>query len=82
MNNKKPLPKSAFFELMKHNKISLTFDDVSLKTGYSATLPKDISTNSKFSMNISLNIPIISAAMDTVTAVSYTHLTLPTICSV
>lgn len=67
MNNKKPLPKSAFFELMKHDKISLTFDDVSLKTGYSEILPKDISTNSKFSKNISLNIPIISAAMDTVT---------------
>mgnify|MGYP001159806974 CR=1 FL=1 len=46
---------------------ALTYDDVLLIPGYSKTLPRDVSINSKFSKNISLNIPIASAAMDTVT---------------
>ena len=46
---------------------ALTYDDVLLIPGYSNTLPRDVRINSKFSKNIKLNIPIVSAAMDTVT---------------
>ena len=46
---------------------SLTYDDVLLVPDYSDVIPSDVSINSKFSRNIQLNIPIVSAAMDTVT---------------
>ncbi|NBX52580.1 MAG: IMP dehydrogenase [Proteobacteria bacterium] len=46
---------------------SLTFDDVLLKPLYSEVLPADVSTRTKITKNISIEIPIISAAMDTVT---------------
>lgn len=45
----------------------LTYDDVLLVPAYSETLPRDVCLKSKFSRNISLNIPVTSAAMDTVT---------------
>lgn len=45
----------------------LTYDDVLLIPSYSEILPREVSTKSKFSRNIELNTPIISAAMDTVT---------------
>ena len=45
----------------------LTYDDVLLVPSYSDTLPREVSIKSKFSRNIPLNVPIISAAMDTVT---------------
>ena len=45
----------------------LTFDDVLLIPGYSNILPKDVNISSKLTNSIKLNIPIISAAMDTVT---------------
>ena len=45
----------------------LTFDDVLLVPAYSEVLPREVSTKSRFSRNITLNIPIVSAAMDTVT---------------
>jgi IMP dehydrogenase len=45
----------------------LTYDDVLLVPAYSETLPREVSIQSRFSRNIPLNIPIISAAMDTVT---------------
>ena len=45
----------------------LTFDDVLLMPAYSEVLPREVSTKSLFSRNITLNIPIVSAAMDTVT---------------
>jgi len=45
----------------------LTYDDVLLVPCYSDVLPRDVSIKSKFSKNIDLNIPISSAAMDTVT---------------
>lgn len=45
----------------------LTYDDVLLVPAYSETLPREVSLKSHFSKNIPLNIPIISAAMDTVT---------------
>ena len=46
---------------------ALTYDDVLLVPGYSKVLPREVSIRSKFSKNIPLNIPIVSAAMDTVT---------------
>ena len=45
----------------------VTFDDVLLIPAYSEVLPKDVSLTTRFSRNITLNMPLISAAMDTVT---------------
>lgn len=45
----------------------LTFDDVLLIPAYSKVLPREVNLQTKFSRNITLNVPIISAAMDTVT---------------
>ncbi|WP_348824415.1 IMP dehydrogenase [Flavobacterium aestuarii] len=45
----------------------LTYDDVLLVPNYSSVLPREVSIKSKFSRNITLNVPIVSAAMDTVT---------------
>lgn len=45
----------------------LTFDDVLLVPAYSDVLPREVSLETRFSRNIKLNIPIVSAAMDTVT---------------
>ncbi|WP_285765169.1 IMP dehydrogenase [Biformimicrobium ophioploci] len=46
---------------------ALTFDDVLLVPGYSEVTAKDVSLQTKLSRNITLNIPMLSAAMDTVT---------------
>ena len=46
---------------------ALTFDDVLLVPAYSAILPKDTSLRTRLTRNISLSIPLVSAAMDTVT---------------
>ncbi|MBE9594111.1 MAG: IMP dehydrogenase [Proteobacteria bacterium] len=48
-------------------KEGLTFNDLVLLPGQSTVLPKDIDVKTKLSRNISINIPIVSAAMDTVT---------------
>ncbi|MDC1105148.1 IMP dehydrogenase [Prolixibacteraceae bacterium] len=48
----------------------LTFDDVLLVPAYSEVLPRNVSLKTKFSRNIELNTPIVSAAMDTVTEAS------------
>ncbi|MCA1744491.1 MAG: IMP dehydrogenase, partial [Bacteroidales bacterium] len=45
----------------------LTFDDVLLIPSYSDVLPREVSLVSRFSRNIILNTPILSASMDTVT---------------
>ncbi len=45
----------------------LTFDDVLLVPAYSEVLPREVSVETRFSRNIGLNIPVVSAAMDTVT---------------
>lgn len=45
----------------------LTFDDVLLVPAYSEVLPRDVSIASRFSRNVPINTPIVSAAMDTVT---------------
>ena len=49
------------------NDLALTFDDVLLLPGESAVLPKDVDLKTKLTANITLNIPLLSAAMDTVT---------------
>ncbi|MEY4001463.1 MAG: hypothetical protein RI968_581, partial [Pseudomonadota bacterium] len=46
---------------------ALTFDDVLLVPAFSEVLPKDTSLATRLTRNISLNIPLVSAAMDTVT---------------
>ncbi|HEY5917343.1 MAG TPA: IMP dehydrogenase, partial [Chryseolinea sp.] len=46
---------------------ALTYDDVLLVPAYSEVLPRDTDTSSKLTSNIKLNIPLVSAAMDTVT---------------
>ena len=53
-----------------HSKISyhgLTFDDVLVLPKYSEVLPRDVSTHTRLTKKLSINVPIISAAMDTVT---------------
>lgn len=61
----------AFFAMISNsNKIigeGLTYDDVLLVPAYSEILPKEVEIKSRFSKNIVLNTPIVSAAMDTVT---------------
>ena len=46
---------------------ALTFDDVSLIPSYSDVLPKDVSLKTRLTTELDLNVPLISAAMDTVT---------------
>ncbi|MCP4045856.1 MAG: IMP dehydrogenase, partial [Gammaproteobacteria bacterium] len=46
---------------------ALTFDDVSLIPSFSDVLPKDVSLETRLTTELSLNVPLISAAMDTVT---------------
>ena len=55
------------FTSEKINSEAFTFDDVLLLPAYSEVLPRETDIQSKFSRNIDLNTPIISAAMDTVT---------------
>ena len=55
---------------MTHEKFigsGLTYDDVLLVPAFSEILPRDVAISSRFSRNITLNVPIVSAAMDTVT---------------
>ena len=54
-----------FMGTFKHE--GLTFDDISLVTQYADFLPGETSIETSFSRNIRLNIPFVSAAMDTVT---------------
>ncbi|NYT24289.1 IMP dehydrogenase [Alcaligenaceae bacterium] len=52
---------------MRLIKKALTFDDVLLVPAYSDILPRDTSLSTRFTRDITLNIPLVSAAMDTVT---------------
>ncbi|MDD2906829.1 MAG: IMP dehydrogenase [Sulfurimonas sp.] len=52
---------------MRIRKRALTFEDVLLVPQYSEVLPKEVSLETKLTRNISLKIPMVSAAMDTVT---------------
>lgn len=60
INKPSPASKKIFGE-------GLTFDDVLLIPAYSEVLPRDVSTTTKLTKTITLNIPMLSAAMDTVT---------------
>jgi IMP dehydrogenase len=51
----------------KFGKLGLTFDDVMLLPAESSVLPKDVDTATRFTPDITLKIPVVSAAMDTVT---------------
>ena len=51
----------------KFSKEGLTFDDVLLVPQHSAVLPKDVKVNTRLTQKIKLNIPLMSAGMDTVT---------------
>ena len=63
---------------MNIRKRALTFEDVLLVPKYSEVLPKEVSLETKLTRNITLNIPMVSAAMDTVTeyraAIAMAHL--------
>lgn len=52
---------------MRIRKRALTFEDILLVPQYSEVLPKEVSLKTKLTKNITLNIPMVSAAMDTVT---------------
>ena len=52
---------------MRIDKQALTFDDVLLQPGYSDVLPREVDLSTQLTRQIKLNIPLMSAAMDTVT---------------
>lgn len=55
------------FSQFRYGNSALTFDDVLLKPQHSEVIPKEVLLQTNISKNISLNLPILSAAMDTVT---------------
>lgn len=55
------------YDMLRIAQTAYTFDDVLLVPGHSEVLPKDVSLKTQLSRNITLNIPLVSAAMDTVT---------------
>ncbi len=61
------LEKSVFFDKMASEGLALTFDDVRLETASSEFSTSEVNIASRFSRNVELKTPIISAAMDTVT---------------
>lgn len=64
--NQVPSTMQSFNPSSKITREGLTYDDVLLVPGYSSVLPRDTDTRVKLAPGITLNIPIISAAMDTV----------------
>src|SRR5437899_10349112 len=58
-------PAETFFT--SHSNVALTYDDVTLATLYSEILPRDTQLDTQLAEGLSLNIPVISADMDTVT---------------
>src|SRR5271170_4487203 len=58
---------SKNFSIDKFSVEGITFDDVLLVPAYSEILPREVDLRSKFTRNIEVNVPLISAAMDTVT---------------
>ena len=59
--------KHEFFQKMDDQGLALTYSDVRLRTGPSTVPAYSVDLTTRFSRNVSLNIPIVSAAMDTVT---------------
>ena len=64
--NFKKYPQMSFIKDKLVNE-GLTFDDVLLVPAYSEVLPRNVDISTRFTRNIKLNAPIVSAAMDTVT---------------
>ena len=62
----KPVPASQGAHRVRED-VALTFDDVLLQPAHSLTHPKDVSTVSRFTRGIELKVPLVAAAMDTVT---------------
>src|SRR5690554_1440166 len=60
-------PQNCRSSMLRIVEEALTFDDVLLVPGYSDILPKDVSLKTRITRNVELNIPLVSAAMDTVT---------------
>jgi IMP dehydrogenase len=56
-----------FFELLEASGLAVTYDEVRLKTGYSVVAPNAVCLKARFSRRVPMKIPIVSAAMDTVT---------------
>jgi len=61
------LPKHTDCCMLRIQAEALTYDDVSLVPAHSVVLPKDVSLATRLTRNLRLNLPIVSAAMDTVT---------------
>src|SRR5438105_5460520 len=59
------LPAAAFFTA--HRSLALTYDDITLATLYSEILPRDTQLDVQLAEGLNLNIPVISADMDTLT---------------
>lgn len=59
--------KDIFFRRMERIGLAVTYDDVRLKTGFSERMPDDVGLDSFFSRRVPLRVPVVSAAMDTVT---------------
>ncbi len=58
---------AKFFPMLRITGDALTFDDVLLQPGYSEVVAKDVNLQTRLTRGIELNIPLVSAAMDTVT---------------
>ncbi len=56
-----------FFNQKRRLGFALTYEDLSLKTGYSEHLPTDLDVRSRFTTRVPLNIPLVASPMDTVT---------------
>jgi len=67
MYNKRNIPDTEVVPVEKIMDLALTFDDVLLVPAKSSVLPKDVSLKTKLTRNLTLNIPLLSASMDTVT---------------
>lgn len=61
------MSKKTVLENARKEGLALTFNDVRLRTGYSDVMPDEVSLETKFSRNVGLKIPLVSAAMDKVT---------------
>lgn len=59
--------KVDFFDFMRRHHLALTFDDVLISPEMSDLHPAEVSMSSRFSRNVPLRVPLVSAAMDTVT---------------
>ena len=69
-NSSSPVFSKGVLRTKKFFGEGLTFDDVLLMPAYSEVLPRDVNITTQLTKNITLNIPMLSAAMDTVTEAS------------